>query len=123
VLVQDTNGSFYGTASAGGSATYPCDDAVNSGTAAGCGTIFSLSLGPFVRTLPLSGKVGTAVQILGNNLTGATSVTFNGTAAAFTANSTGTAISTKVPVGATTGRVEVVTPGSTLTSNVNFRVL
>jgi len=49
------------------------------------GTIFSLSvgLGPFVKTLPTSGKVGSVVKILGTKLTGATSVTFNGVAAGF----------------------------------------
>jgi hypothetical protein len=36
------------------------------------GTVYRLSvgLGPFVETNPTSGKVGTAVTILGNNLTG-----------------------------------------------------
>jgi uncharacterized repeat protein (TIGR03803 family) len=69
-LVQDTNGIFYG---------------VTSGAQVDNGTIFSLSvgLGAFVKTQPASGKVGMAVRILGNNLTGATSVTFNGTAANF----------------------------------------
>jgi uncharacterized repeat protein (TIGR03803 family) len=49
------------------------------------GTAFSLSmgLGPFVETLPTSGKVGAAVKILGNKLKGATSVTFNGVSATF----------------------------------------
>jgi hypothetical protein len=68
-----------------------------------------------------SGKVGAAVTILGNNLTGATSVTFNGTAATFKAVSS-TEITTTVPKGATTGKVSVKTPGRTLTSNVSFRV-
>jgi IPT/TIG domain len=92
----------------------------------GDGTIFSLSvgLGPFVETNPTSGKVGAKVTILGNNLTGSTSVTFNGVAVtSFTVNSTGTAITTTVPSGATTGKVQVTTAsGTTLTSNVKFRV-
>jgi hypothetical protein len=94
------------------------------GGANGDGTIFKLSvgLGPFVKTLPTSGRAGAPIQILGTDLTGATSVTFNGTPAAFTVNATGTAISTTVPTGATTGTVQVVAPTGTLSSNVPFRV-
>jgi uncharacterized repeat protein (TIGR03803 family) len=116
-LVQATDGNFYGTTEYGG-----LDDSCSLGL--GCGTVFSLSLGlgPFVETGPTFGKVGTAVRILGNDLTGATSVTFNGTAAAFTVQSA-TFIKTTVPAGATTGPVQVVTPSGTLTSNVNFQVL
>ena len=108
-LFQATNGTFYGTAFQGG--------------ANGAGTIFSLSLGlgPFVETLPTSAKVGVAVKILGTNLTGATSVNFNGKAATFTVVSS-SEITTTVPAGATTGEVEVVTPSGTLSSNVSFRV-
>jgi len=40
----------------------------------------------------------------------------------FTVNATGTAISTTVPAGATSGTVQVVTPTGTLSSNVAFRV-
>jgi len=109
-LLQATNGNFYGTTSAGG------DE--------GAGTIFSLSvgLGPFVETQTNSGRVGAAVKILGSDLTGATSVTFNGTPAAFTVASR-YSITTTVPSGATTGKVEVVTPSGTLSSNVAFQVL
>jgi uncharacterized repeat protein (TIGR03803 family) len=109
MLVQDTNGSFYGTTSEGG--------------ANNDGTVFSLSvgLGPFMETLPASGKVGAAVKILGTHLTGATSVSFNGTAAVFKVVSS-SEITTTVPTGATTGKVKVTTPSGTLTSNVNFRV-
>jgi uncharacterized repeat protein (TIGR03803 family) len=109
-LVQGTNGTFYGTTSGGG----------NTDT----GTVFSLSvgLGPFVETNPRSGKVGASVKILGTNLTGATSVTFNGTTATFTVKSK-SEITTAVPTGATTGPVQVVTPGGTLSSNVPFRVM
>jgi hypothetical protein len=65
--------------------------------------------------------VGAAVKILGSNLTGATSVTFSGTAATFTVKAK-SEIATTVPTGATTGTVQVVTPGGTLSSNVPFRV-
>jgi uncharacterized repeat protein (TIGR03803 family) len=111
--VQDTNGSFYGSAACNGFSFFHCDD----------GTVFRLSvhLGPFVETQPTSGKVGATVKILGTNLTGATRVTFNGTAAAFKLVSS-SLITTTVPEGATTGRVQVVTPGGTLSSNVPFRV-
>ena len=43
----------------------------------GWGSVFSLSgIRPFVETIPPAGKVGDVITILGNNLTGATSVTF-----------------------------------------------
>jgi uncharacterized repeat protein (TIGR03803 family) len=114
-LVQDTDGNFYGTTNAGGT-SYNCYE----GT---CGTIFSLAVGlrPFVETRPTFGKVATAVVILGTNLTGATSVTFNGTAAKFTVVSS-SEITTTVPSGATSGKVKVVTPHGTLVSNTVFRV-
>jgi hypothetical protein len=108
-LVQDTNGDFYGTTPYSG--------------ANGVGTVFSLSvgLGPFAKTQTTSGKVGSTVKILGNSLTGATSVTFNGTAAVFEVVSE-SEITTTVPTGATTGKVKVVTPDGKLSSNVPFRV-
>ena len=117
-LIQGTDGSFYGATASGG-AYNNCRP-----TDSGCGTIFSLSVGlkPFVETQPTSGTVGTAVNILGSNLTGATSVTFNGTAAAFTVASK-TLITTMVPAGATTGTVEVVRPNGKGSSNVPFTVL
>jgi uncharacterized repeat protein (TIGR03803 family) len=111
-LVQNTDGNFYGTTEAGGA-----------GGANGYGTVFSLStgLGPFVKMQTTSGTVGAPEMILGTNLTGATSVTFNGTAAEFTVVSS-SEITTTVPAGATTGTVQVVTPGGALSSNVPFVV-
>jgi hypothetical protein len=113
--VQDTNGTFYGTTINGGS---------SGNCYQGCGTVFSLSLGlgPFVETRPTVGKVGTAVIILGTDLTGATGVSFNGTAATFKVVSS-TEITTTVPTGATTATVTVTTPNGTLKSNVAFRVI
>jgi uncharacterized repeat protein (TIGR03803 family) len=107
--VQDTDGSFYGSTGNGGKSND--------------GTFFRLSvgLGPFVETEPSFGKVGRTVDILGTNLTGATSVIFNGTPAMFTVEAP-SVIKTTVPAGATTGTVQVVTPSGTLSSNVLFRV-
>jgi hypothetical protein len=104
-LVQGTNGTFYGTTLHGGKL-------VDHHCGGSCCTIFSLAvdLGPFMETEPASGSVGAVVNILGTNLTGATSVSFNGAAATFTAVSS-SEITTTVPAGATTGEVEVVTPG------------
>jgi uncharacterized repeat protein (TIGR03803 family) len=112
-LIQATNGTFYGTTVKGGT----------SRACIGCGTVFSLSvgLGPFVETQPTSGEVGKAVKILGTDLTDATSVTFNGTAATFTVKSK-SEITTTVPAGATTGKVRVTFPRGTRSSNVVFRV-
>jgi uncharacterized repeat protein (TIGR03803 family) len=108
-LVQDTNGDFYGT-TAHGSNNH--------------GTVFRLSvgLGPFVKPRPPFGKVGAAVKILGTDLTGATSVGFNGTAAVFEVVSS-SEITTTVPSGASSGEVQVVTPSGTLSSNASFRVV
>lgn len=112
-LAQMTNGVLYGS-------TY---DSGSTSCAGGCGTLFSLTMGlaPFVETRPTSGKVGASVIILGTNLSGTTSVSFNGTAATFTMVSS-SEIKTSVPVGATTGRVKVTTPQRTFSSNVAFRV-
>jgi len=108
-LVQYTGGAFYGVTYEGGTSND--------------GTIFTLGvgLGPFVETVPTSGTEGTEIIILGTNLTGATEVSFNGTAAAFKVVSS-SEITTSVPAGATTGTVEVTTPSGTLNSNVAFRV-
>lgn len=106
---QTTDGIFLGESGQGGSGNY--------------GTLFSLSMNlpAFVETNPSSGKVGTTVVIMGNNLKGSTAVTFNGTAAQFrvAANS---AIVATVPTGATSGLVSVTIPSGTLTSNVAFTV-
>ena len=108
-LVQDTNGYFYATTDSGGTA--------------GAGTIYRLSvgLGPFVKLQPASGEESDPVDILGNNLTGATAVSFNGTPASFKVISNAL-IQANVPSGATTGKVRVRIPGGTLVSDVSFQV-
>ncbi len=108
-MAQGTDGSFYGTTGGGG--------------AGGSGTVYKMNVGlnPFVVTQPASGLLGAPITILGTNLTGATAVTFNGTTASILTN-TGSAITTTVPAGATTGTVQVALPGGTLSSNEVFQV-
>ena len=111
-LTQHTTGAFYGVTESGG--------ASNSTD----GTVYLLrtGLGPFVESVPISGKVGETVGILGTGLLGATSVTFNGVTASFTVERN-SFISAVVPVGATTGPVQVTTASAAvLSSNVNFQV-
>lgn len=106
-MVQGTDGLFYGTT---------LDDGANS-----LGTVFSFDvrLGSFVKAEPSGGHVGTGVEVMGTNLAGATSVTFDGTPATFTVVSP-SEITTSVPINAMTGRIKVTLPGSTLTSNLPF---
>ncbi len=67
--------------------------------------------GPVITSVaPGSGPAGTAVTINGANLTGATAVSFNGTAASVTVVSA-TKITTTVPAGATTGTISVTSAG------------
>jgi uncharacterized repeat protein (TIGR03803 family) len=117
-LTQGTDGNFYGTSFSGGEYQ----------TAMGppTGTAFRLSLGlpPIVKTLPTSGAAGTTVMILGNNLTGTSSVSFGGTEAAFTVVSD-TEIQATVPErigGPAAVPVVVTTPTGVLQSNVPFRL-
>ena len=109
-LAQSTDGSFFALSSGGGA---DLD-----------GTAFSLDigLGPFVEAVPGSGKAGEPVTLLGSNLTGATSVSFNGTPAGFTVKSP-TIIETAVPPAATTGLIQVVGPSGTLHTSAVFRVV
>ena len=112
-LLNHTNGLFYGTAYAGGAGRNAY------------GTLFSLDVGlpPFVALVKHQGRAGSLAQILGQGLTGSTSVTFNGVPAkSFHVVST-TYMTAVVPTGATTGPVVVKTPTETLTSNRNFQVV
>ncbi len=61
------------------------------------------------------------MTIIGTNLSGATVVTFNGVTASITSDTAKTLV-TKVPSGATTGKVSVTTPGGTITSTKSFSV-
>jgi len=108
-MIQQTSGLLYGT----GTGAYDT-----------FGTIFALSVGlrPFVKTQPASGKVGAPVIILGTDLSDASSIEFNGTPAPFSVISS-SEIKTAVPLAASTGKVEVLTPRGRFVSNIPFRVL
>jgi uncharacterized repeat protein (TIGR03803 family) len=110
-VMQNTDGTFYGTTEVGGKNNV--------------GVIFRLSmgLGSFVKVWPAGTTVGQTVAIVGNNLTGTSSVTFNGVPSGFVDVYTATLIYATVPSGATTGPVKVTTPSGVLTSNVAFQVL
>jgi uncharacterized repeat protein (TIGR03803 family) len=111
--VQDTDGNLYGTTLIFG--------------ANGSGTVFKISPRGTLTTLysfcskSACGDGSNPAAPLGTDLTGATGVAFNGTAAFFKVMSA-SLITTNVPMGATTGTGEVTTPKVTLKSNVAFRV-
>jgi hypothetical protein len=89
-----------------------------SGTSAAAFTVVSLPA--LTGFTPLSGPIGTVVRLNGSNLTGATGVTFNGIAAAFTVVSD-MQINTTVPVTAT-GPIAVSTAAGTVVAPGNFTV-
>jgi hypothetical protein len=120
-LIQGTDGNLYGATIVGGADT-ACNLIQGS---AGCGTVFSLSapgLSPFVEALTYSGKVGMAIEFLGQGFTKSTTVSFNGTPATRSVKS-GTYLTAKVPSGATTGFVTITTLNGSLQSGKIFRVI
>jgi len=109
-LVQDTNGTFYGTTFGGG--------------VHGDGTIFSLSvgLGPFVETKTTFGKEQAKIGILGQGFGSSSAVKFGGVEATSVTRMGTTFINATVPSDALTGPVTVTTTLGTLTSNTTFNV-
>jgi len=81
------------------------------------------NLPPVINSFsPGSGYVGSSVVINGTNFFGATSVTFNNTAAAFTVDSLARIVAV-VPSGATSGPLRVSAPGGVAASAASFTVL
>jgi uncharacterized repeat protein (TIGR03803 family) len=107
---QNTDGRFFGGTQYGGDYGY--------------GTLYTFDMGldPFVSFVQSQGPIGSRTQILGQGLTGATSVTFNGVPATSFAVVEDTFMTAVVPAGATSGPVVVTTPTGALTSNKNFRI-
>jgi uncharacterized repeat protein (TIGR03803 family) len=113
---QHTNGRFYGDTYWGGAATGLC-------ASSGCGVFYSLDVGmpPFVSVVPNQAARGSTVQILGQDFTPSTTVSFNGVPAEATVVS-GTYLRAIVPDGARSGVVTVTTSGGILTSKRHFVV-
>jgi uncharacterized repeat protein (TIGR03803 family) len=109
--IQHTNGSIYGTVLQGG--------------LGGFGAVYSLNmgLGPFISFVRPTAKVGQAAQILGQGLTGTTSVMFGNVAATSFSVVSDTYMTAVLPTGAASGPVTVTTPAGNLVSHVKFRVL
>jgi uncharacterized repeat protein (TIGR03803 family) len=117
-LLQHTNGILYGDTNEGGTGNVQnCSTGI-------CGVFYRLKVGspPFVSLLSTSGKAGQVVEILGNGLTGTTSVTFGSGSASFTVASD-TYVTAIVPASGTTGTVTVTTPSATLKSKQSFKVI
>lgn len=108
-LMQATNGTYYGTTQYGGQ---------------NHGTVFSLSTGAvsFLMTRPSNGEVGTQTIVLGNNLTQANAVAFNGTPANSFQIVSDSEITATVPAGASTGKVQAALGGNSLYTYGNFQV-
>jgi hypothetical protein len=130
VRFNTTNALTYTVASTGtsitatvpaGATTGPLHVVTPSGTADSA-TSFTVGPAATLTFSPSSGKVGTIVTITGTNLTGATSVKFNGVAATTFSVDSATQITATVPAGATTGKIEVVAPSGTSTSTTDFTV-
>ncbi|PYX38993.1 MAG: hypothetical protein DMG75_02260 [Acidobacteria bacterium] len=107
--MQHTNGKIYGLTPLGGST--------------GNGVVYTedLGLAPSVKLVSTLGKVGKTIGILGSGFTGTTAVKFNGVSATF-AVVLNTYLTATVPTAATSGFVQVTTPGGTLTSSAKFGV-
>jgi hypothetical protein len=92
------------------------------------GTFFVLDAGlppplPHVGLIaPLSGPVGQLVLLWGQNLLGATAVSFNGTPATTFSVPTTQGIWAEVPTGATSGPITVTTPNGSYVTGQGFTV-
>jgi hypothetical protein len=81
-----------------------------------------MGLSPFIKVQPPAAKVGATVTILGTNLTGATSVTFGGLAAASFKVVSSSEITAVVPAITKNVKITVTTPTSSFSTFPLFRL-
>jgi hypothetical protein len=121
VFTIDGGGSCTGNAcSATQTGTYTVTG--TDGTASATAQLTVVATVSITSFSPASGTVGTTVTISGSGLSGASGVSFGGTAASFTVVSP-TQISATVPSGATSGPISVTTPNGSATSASSFAVV
>jgi hypothetical protein len=118
----DSYSQIHATVAAGSTGKVSVVTPSGTGTSANTFTVTATPKPVLSSFSPTSGTWGTVVTITGTDLNGATAVTFAGTAASFTVNST-TQITATVPNGSVTGRIAVTTAGGTATSSTGFKVL
>ncbi len=117
-LFQHTNGVLYGDTNSGGTGNVsPC-------ATGKCGVFYDMNntLPEFITPLPYSGKVGSAIGILGQGFSSASVVKFNGVIATSITLTGTTYIQATIPAGASTGSVTVTTGATTLKSLRTFIV-
>ncbi len=109
-LVQDTNGTFFGTGYGQGVYSF--------------GSVFTLRYGlpAFVTMSPAYGTVGEQVIIQGQGFTGTSAVSFNGVPATFQVLNE-KLIQAQVPAGASTGTVVVTTTAGPLATTLPFAIM
>jgi uncharacterized repeat protein (TIGR03803 family) len=110
-LVQHTSGVIFGDTYGGGTK--------------GLGVAYSLNarLRAYAGLVPVAGKVGKTIGILGQGFKGTRAVSFNGTSATQFSVVSNTFLKATVPNGATTGLVTVTIPKGKLVSKEKFRVI
>jgi hypothetical protein len=97
---------------------------VTMGVAESATATFAAQLAPALSGFsPAAGTAGTSVTVSGSGFTGATAVTFGGTAAQSFSVDSDTQITAAVAPGTATGKVAVTTPEGTASSSGNFTFL
>jgi uncharacterized repeat protein (TIGR03803 family) len=112
-LIENTDGTFYGTTYYGGLFS-TCN----------CGVIYSFNnkLKAFANLVSTSGAEGAKIGILGQGFGTTTTVKFGGTQAVTVTRSGSTYLTATVPAGALTGSVTVTTGSTVLTTPQSFTV-
>ncbi|MES2388879.1 MAG: IPT/TIG domain-containing protein [Bacteroidota bacterium] len=105
-----------------GASTGPISVTGPAGTATSANSFTFIPAPTIASFTPATGPEGTLVTISGANFTGATDININGLTGAFTVvnNSTATLL---IPTGATSGPLEITTPGGTAVSATVFTVV